>query len=344
MNQDVVVVTGASAGIGRAIARELGRRGARVGLIARGVEGLEAAKREIEAAGGKALVLPADVSDAEAVERAAERVESELGPIDIWINNAMASVFAPVLELKPEELRRVTEVTYLGYAYGTMSALRRMVPRDRGMIVQVGSALAYRGIPLQAAYCAAKHAIQGFTDSVHCELLHDKSSVRITEVNLPAVNTPQFDWVLSKLPNRAQPVPPIYQPELIAEAIVWAAYHYRRSWNIGWPATKAIVGNNFFPGYGDHYLAQRGYDSQQTDQPEDPNRPHNLWEPVPGDHGARGRFTDRAQSQSAHILANRYREPLLLAAAAIAGSALLGSALAGWLSGRRGRRAGVTTS
>jgi NAD(P)-dependent dehydrogenase (short-subunit alcohol dehydrogenase family) len=344
MDQDVVVVTGASAGVGRAIARELGRRRARVGLLARGVEGLEAAKREIEAAGGEALVLPTDVSDAEAVERAAEQVEATFGPIDIWINNAMASVFAPVLELKPDELRRVTEVTFLGYAYGTMSALRRMVPRDRGTIVQVGSALAYRGIPLQAAYCAAKHAIQGFTDSVHCELLHDKSSVRITEVNLPAVNTPQFDWVLSKLPNRAQPVPPIYQPELIAEAIVWAAYHYRRSWNLGWPATKAIVGNNFVPEYGDKYLARNGYESQQTDEPEDPNRPHNLWEPLPGDHGARGRFTDRAQSQSAHILVNRYREPLLLAAAAFAGSAILGSALAGWLSGRSGRRAGVATS
>ena len=333
-HSDVVVITGASAGIGRALAREFGRRGARVGLLARGVDGLEAAKREIEASGGEAVVLPADVSDAEAIERAAERVEAAFGPIDIWINNAMASVFAPVLELTADEVRRVTEVTYLGYAYGTMSALRRMVPRDRGMIVQVGSALAYRGIPLQAAYCAAKHAIQGFTDSVHCELLHDNSAVRITEVNLPAVNTPQFDWVLSKLPNRAQPVPPIYQPELIAEAIVWAAYHYRRSWNIGWPTTKAVVGNNFVPGYGDHYLAQRGYDAQQTDQPEDPNRPHNLWEPLPGDHGARGRFTDRAKSQSAHILANRYREPLLVAAAAFLGTALLARKVAGRLRGR----------
>jgi NAD(P)-dependent dehydrogenase (short-subunit alcohol dehydrogenase family) len=329
MDPDVVVVTGASAGVGRAIARELGKRRARVGLLARGVDGLEAAKREIEAVGGEAIAIPTDVSDAAAVEQAAERVESELGPIDIWINNAMASVFAPVLELQPEELRRVMEVTFLGYAYGTMAALRRMVPRNRGTIVQVGSALAYRGIPLQAAYCAAKHAIQGFTDSVHCELLHDGSAVRITEVNLPAVNTTQFDWVLSRLPRRAQPVPPIFQPELIAEAIVWAAYHYRRSWNLGWPTTKAVVGNNFVPAYADEYLARNGYDAQQTDEPEDPDRANNLWHPVPGDHGARGRFSDRAQSQSLHILLDRYRQPLLTAVGAFAGIALLGSALRG---------------
>lgn len=342
MRQDVVVITGASAGVGRAIARELGKRRARVGLLARGIDGLEAAKREIEEAGGEALAIPLDVSDADAVERAAQQVEDAFGPIDIWINNAMVSVFSPVLELKPEELRRVTEVTYLGYAYGTMAALRRMVPRDRGTIVQVGSALAYRGIPLQAAYCAAKHAIQGFTDSVHCELLHDRSSVRITEVNLPAVNTPQFDWVLSRLPNRAQPVPPIFQPELIAEAIVWAAYHYRRSWNLGWPTTKAVVGNNLAPGYADHYLADNGFESQQTGEPEDPNRPHNLWEPLPGDHGARGRFTDRAQSQSAHIYLNRHRQPLLLTAAALLGGAILGRALGERLLGTRRKGAAAS--
>lgn len=320
---DVVVITGASAGIGRAVAREFGRRHARVGLLARGVDGLEAARGEIEDLGGQALVIPTDVADAEQIERAAEQVESTFGPIDIWINNAMVSVFAPVLELTAEELRRVTEVTYLGYAYGTLSALRRMVPRDRGMIVQVGSALAYRGIPLQAAYCAAKHAIEGFNDSVHSELIHDRSAVRLTMVNLPAVNTPQFDWVLSKLPNRAQPVPPIFQPELIAESIVWAAYNYRRSWNIGWPTTKAVVGNNFFPEYADEYLAKNGYEDQQTDQPEDPDRRHNLWDPLPGDHGARGRFTDRAKSQDAYILLNRHREPILLGAAAVAATAIL---------------------
>lgn len=323
MPQDVVVITGASAGVGRAIAREFGKRRARVGLLARGIDGLEAAKREIIEAGGEAIVIPTDVSDADAVENAAARVEAELGPIDIWMNNAMTSVFAPVSELKPDELRRVLDVTFLGYAYGTMSALRRMVPRNRGTIVQVGSALAYRGIPLQAAYCAAKHAIQGFTDSVRCELLHDGSAVQITEVNLPAVNTPQFDWVLSKLPKRAQPVPPIYQPELIAEAIVWAAYHHRRSWNLGWPTTKAVVGNNFVPSYADDVLARDGYDAQQTEEPEDPNRANNLWHPLPGDHGARGRFSDRAQSQSPHIVLNRYRAPLLLAAAAFAGVTML---------------------
>jgi NAD(P)-dependent dehydrogenase (short-subunit alcohol dehydrogenase family) len=337
-SSDVVVITGASAGVGRAVARLFGERRARVGLLARGVDGLEAAKREIEAAGGQALAIPTDVSDPAQIERAAERVEAAFGPIDIWINNAMASVFAPVLELTAEELRRVTEVTYLGYAYGTMTALRRMVPRDRGTIVQVGSALAYRGIPLQAAYCAAKHAIEGFNDSLHAELLHDRSSVRLTMVNLPAVNTPQFDWVLSKLPNRAQPVPPIYQPELIAEAIMWAAYHYRRSWNIGWPATKAIVGNNLAPEYADHYLARHGYDGQQTAEPEDPARRNNLWEPLPGDHGARGRFTDRAKAHSAYVVLNRHREPLLLAAAALAGCAMLASAVAGRMFGGRRRR------
>ena len=320
---EVVVVTGASAGVGRAIVREFGKRGARIGLLARGIDGLEAAKREIEDLGGEALVIPTDVSDAGQIERAADRVESAFGPIDIWINNAMASVFAPVMELTAEELRRVTEVTYLGVAFGTMTAMRRMVPRDRGTIVQVGSALAYRGIPLQAAYCGAKHAIQGFNDSVYAELIHDGSAVRLTMVNLPAVNTPQFDWVLSKLPNRAQPVPPIFQPELIADAIVWAAYHHRREWNIGFPTTKAVVGNNFFPALGDAYLASKGYESQQTDEPEDPNRPNNLWAPIPGDHGARGRFTDRAKSQSWHVTLNRHRQPLLAAGAAVLGAGLL---------------------
>ena len=324
LRSDVVVITGASAGVGRAVAREFGRRRARVGLLARGIEGLEAAKREIEQMGGEAVAIPTDVSDAKQIERAADQVESAFGPIDIWINNAMVSVFAPVLELTAEEIKRVTEVTYLGYAYGTMTALRRMVPRNRGTIVQVGSALAYRGIPLQAAYCGAKHAIQGFNDSVYTELLHDKSAVRLTEVNLPAVNTPQFDWVLSKLPNRAQPVPPIFQPELIADAIVWAAYHYRRSWNLGWPATKAIVGNNLLPGYADRVLARDGYDSQQTDVPDDPNRPHNVWQPLPGDHGAHGRFDDRARSRSLHITLNRYRDPLLAAGALLLGAALVG--------------------
>lgn len=320
---EVVVITGASAGVGRAVAREFGRRRARVGLLARGVDGLAAAKREIEELGGEAIAIPTDVADAGQIERAAEAVEAAFGPIDFWINNAMASVFAPIVEVTPEELRRVTEVTYLGVAYGTMAALRRMMPRNHGTIVQVGSALAFRGIPLQAPYCAAKHAIKGFNDSVHAELLHEKSAVRLTMVNLPAVNTPQFDWVLSRLPGRAQPVGPIYQPELIAEAIVYACFHYRRSWNLGFVTSSTVIGNNFFPAFGDRYLATNGY-KQMTDEPEDPNRPHNLWQPVADDHGARGRFSDRAKSTSLHVTLTRHRAPLLTAALAVLGGLAVG--------------------
>src|SRR6478752_1542372 len=248
---ETVVITGASAGLGRATAREFARHGARVGLLARGREGLEAASREVEELGGIAMAIPTDVADAAAVEAAAAVIEEKLGPIGIWVNNAMTSVFSPVNKMEPEEFKRVTEVTYLGVVHGTLSALKRMLPRDRGVIVQVGSALAYRGIPLQAAYCGAKHAIQGFTESLRCELLHDKSHIRLTMVQMPALNTPQFRWVKSRLPHKAQPVPPIFQPEVAAEAIVWAAYSGRREVNVGWPTTKAIVGNNFFPGYGD---------------------------------------------------------------------------------------------
>src|SRR5437868_5718918 len=231
----VVVITGASAGVGRATVREFARHGAHVGLLARGVDGLEQARREVEEAGGRALVLPTDVADAEAVEAAAAAVEAELGPIDVWVNNAMASVFSPVKLMTAAEVKRVTEVTYLGVVYGTLAALKRMLPRDRGVIVQVGSALAYRGIPLQAAYCAAKHAIQGFTESLRCELLHDDSRVRVTMVHLPAMNTPQFDWVKSRMPREPQPVPPIYAPEIAADAIVWAATHRRRELSVGAP-------------------------------------------------------------------------------------------------------------
>ena len=315
MTRDVVVITGASAGVGRAVAREFGRRGARVGLIARGIDGLEAAKRDVEELGGESLIVQADVANHDEIEAAAQKIEAALGPIDIWINNAMASVFAPVHELTPDEIRRVTEVTYLGVAYGTMVALRRMRARDRGVIVQVGSALAYRGIPLQAAYCAAKHAIQGFNDSLYAELIHDRSNVRLTMVNLPAINTPQFDWVRSKLPHRAQPVPPIFQPEVAADAIVWAAYNQRRELNVGWPTTKAVVGNNLVPEFADHYLAKNGYESQQTDEPEKPGRRDNLFEPLPGDHGAHGRFDTRAKESSLHLLMNLHRAPLLIAGA-----------------------------
>lgn len=307
MKDEVVVVTGASAGLGRAIARHFGSKGAKVGLLARGVDGLEGAKREIEAAGGAALVLPTDVADADAVEAAAAKVEEQFGPIDIWINNAMASVFSPVKQMKPEEYKRVTEVTYLGVVYGTLSALKRMLPRGRGTIVQVGSALAYRSIPLQSAYCAAKHAISGFTDSLRCELIHDQSNVRITMVQMPALNTTQFGWVKSRLKHKAQPVPPIFQPEVGARAVYWAAHNNRRELYVGFPTVEAIVANKIAPGILDHYLGRTGYKSQQTNEPEDPNRPNNLWEPVPGDHGAHGTFDNRAHPRSYELWGSRYK-------------------------------------
>lgn len=293
--------------MGRATVREFAARGAWIGLIARGLDGLEAAKREVEDAGGRALVLPCDVADVAVVDGAAARVERELGPIDIWINNAMVSVFSPIRDMTPAEFRRVTDVTYLGIVHGTLAALRYMTPRDRGTIVQVGSALAYRGIPLQAAYCAAKHAVQGFTESLRCELLHDGCRVHVTMVQLPALNTPQFGWVKSRLPRKAQPVPPIFQPEVAARAIYYAAYSRRREINVGWPTVKAVWGNTIAPGVADRYLARVGYDAQQTSEPASPNRPHNLWQPVPGDHGAYGTFGDRAKQFSVHWWLNSHR-------------------------------------
>src|SRR6185312_5304814 len=298
VKRETVVITGASAGLGRAAAREFGRHGAKVGLLARGIEGLEGAKREIESMGGIALAIPTDVADSEAVEHAAALVEERLGPINIWVNNAMTSVFAPVKEMTPEEFRRVTEVTYLGVVYGTMAALKRMLPRDRGTIVQVGSALAYRSIPLQSAYCAAKHAIHGFTDSLRCELIHDKSNVHLTMVQLPAVNTTQFAWVRSRLPNRAKPLGKIFQPEVAAEAIHWAAHHRRRELFLGMPSVESIIGNKIAPSLLDRYLGRKGYRGQQTSQPKDPNQPDNLWQPVPGDHGAHGTFGAEAHRRS----------------------------------------------
>jgi short-subunit dehydrogenase len=290
MKPEVVVVTGASAGVGRATVRAFARRGAHIGLLARGKDGLEGARRDVEELGGKALVVPTDVSDAEQVERAAGAVEDAFGPIDIWVNNAMTSVFSPVKQMTAADYRRVTEVTYLGFVHGTLSALRRMLPRDRGIIIQVGSALAYRGIPLQSAYCAAKHAIQGFTESLRTELIHDKSNVKVTMVQMPGLNTPQFSWVKSRLPNKPQPVPPVYQPEVAADAIVWAAHHYRREWYVGGSTAVVVTGNKAAPGLGDWYLGKTGVQSQQTDQPVSPNRRDNLYEPVPGDHGAHGEF------------------------------------------------------
>src|SRR3954463_13677326 len=294
-SSEVVVITGASAGVGRATARRFAKEGTRIALLARGLDGLEGARRDVEKLGGKALVIPVDVADADKVEAAAAQIEAELGEIDIWINNAMTSVFSPITETTAAEFRRVTEVTYLGYVYATLAALKRMLPRDRGVIVQVGSALAYRGIPLQAAYCAAKHAVQGFCDSLRCELLHDNSNVKVTMLQMPALNTPQFGWVKSRLPRKAQPVPPIFQPEVAAEAIYFAAHNPRREFYVGLPSVEVIVANKIAPGLLDHYLARTGYDSQQHDGAEDPNRPDNLWQPVPGDYGAHGAFDARAR-------------------------------------------------
>jgi NAD(P)-dependent dehydrogenase (short-subunit alcohol dehydrogenase family) len=296
----VVVVTGASAGIGRASARAFAERGADVALIARGQAGLAAAAHEVREAGRRALELRVDVADADAVETAAERVERELGPIDVWVNNAMVSVFSPVVEMTPADYRRVTDVTYLGTVHGTLAALRRMQPRDRGVIVQVGSALAYRSIPLQSAYCAAKHAVAGFTDSLRSELIHDRSSVRVTQVNLPAVNTPQFDWVRSRLPRRGRPVPPIFEPQVAARAIVHAADHPGRQLHVGRSTLAAILGQNVAPGVLDWYLGRTGYGAQQTDEPEDPSRRDNLEGPLDGDVdcGAEGRFVAVAAETS----------------------------------------------
>jgi NAD(P)-dependent dehydrogenase (short-subunit alcohol dehydrogenase family) len=323
MKGKVVVVTGATSGVGRATAVELGRSGARVALLARGAEGLAAAAKDVEAAGGEALAVPTDVASSEQVDSAARTVEEALGPVEVWVNNAMTSVFAPFKEVSADEFRRVTEVTYLGVVHGTMAALRTMLPRDRGTIVQVGSALAYRGIPLQSAYCGSKHAIQGFTESLRCELLHDRSGVRVTVVHLPGLNTPQFDHVLTRLPRKAQPVPPIYQPEVAARAVVWAAEHpeRRETW-VGGSTVGTIMANRVVPGLLDRYLARTNVDAQQTSEPVE-DRPANLWAPVPGDPGAHGRFDRRAHARSAEVWASHNRRALTLAGLAGASAALL---------------------
>ncbi len=326
--EQVVVVTGASGGIGRAVSRAFGARGAKVALLARGELGLHGAAEDVAAAGGTALMIPVDTADHKQVEAAAQQVEQELGPIDVWVNVAFTSVFAPFMEIEPEEYKRVTEVSYLGYVYATRAALDRMLPRDRGVIVQVGSALAYRGIPLQSAYCGAKHAIAGFHDSLRCELLHNNSNVRVTMVQMPAVNTPQFSWVLSRLPRQAQPVPPIYQPEVAAQAVVFAADHpRRREYWVGGSTAGTLIGNKVAAGLLDRYLGRTGYSSQQTDQPRDPDAPTNLWEPADGpggrDFGAHGIFDDKSTSRSYQLWASQH-ERLLGSLGAAAAAALIG--------------------
>ncbi len=318
---EVVVITGASAGVGRAAAQRFAREGARIGLVARGVERLEAARAEVEALGGRAMALPTDVADPDQVEKAAAAVELEFGPIDIWVNDAMVTVFSPFLEIEPDEYLRATQVTYLGAVWGTRAALRRMTTRNRGVIVQVGSALAYRSIPLQAPYCGAKAAIRGFTDSVRTELLHANSNVHITMVQMPALNTPQFDWCKTRLPRQPRPVPPSYEPELAAEAIWWAAHQRRREVWVGGSTLKAILANKFVPGLADRYLARTGYDAQQTDEPVSPDRPNNLFAPVSGSQGAHGRFDGKGRYRSVQFWADRHRGLLALAGLGLAGAA-----------------------
>ncbi|MCX2948866.1 SDR family oxidoreductase [Lentzea sp. NEAU-D7] len=312
LGPQVVVVTGATGGVGRATARAFARRGDRVALLARGENGLQAASDEVRRLGGVPLPLPTDMADNNAVSAAADRIEEELGPADVWVNNGFTTVFAPFSEIEPDEFRRVTEVTYLGYVNGTRAALRQMVPRGRGTIVQVGSALAYRGIPLQSPYCGAKHAIQGFTESLRCELMHDRSGLEITMVQLPALNTPQFDWALSRMRRKATPVAPIYQPELAAKAITYAADHPdRREYWLGASTVATLMANRLMPGLLDRYLARTGYEAQQTDQLEDPDRPANLWEPVDGtgpDFGAQGRFGPHQRDHSPQLWLSQHRK------------------------------------
>jgi len=327
-----VLITGASAGIGRATAQLYGRRGARVGLLARGQAGLDGAVADVQEAGGQALAVPADVADYDQVKDAARKVEEALGPIDVWINVAFTSVFAPFWEIRPEEFKRVTEVSYLGFVYGTQVALELMRPRDHGTIVQVGSALGSRSIPLQSAYCGAKHAINGFTSSLRTELMHDHSAVRITIAQMPAVNTPQFSWVLSRLPDHPQPVPPIYQPEVAARGVAFAADHPgRKQYWIGGSTAATITANKFAAGLLDRYLARTGFKSQQTGEHVSPARPHNLWEPADGkdghDHGAHGVFDGKAHQHSPELWVSHHPR-------AAAGAAGLAAGAAGLLAAR----------
>jgi NAD(P)-dependent dehydrogenase (short-subunit alcohol dehydrogenase family) len=325
---ETVVITGGTAGIGRATARESARHGCNVAVLARGKDGLEATRREIEALGGKGLAIETDVADWNAVEAAADRVERELGPIDIWVNNAFAGIFARFMDITPQEYERVTAVTYLGQVNGTRAALKRMLPRDKGAIVLVGSALAYRGIPLQSAYCGAKHAIQGFIDSVRCELLHDKSNVTITMVQMPGVNTPQFDWIRAKLAGQPRPVGKVYQPEVAARAIWFAAHDGRKEMLVGLPTVEAVWGNKVASSLMDDYLAATAFDAQQRPEPVSPDRKDNLFEPVAGDHGAHGSFDDEAADSSAELWTAEHKKQLGLAALGAAAVAGIGFMLA----------------
>lgn len=307
----VIAITGSSAGLGRAIAHAFAKRGDSVALLARNPEALACAADECKALGAaNAIFLPTDVSDAAAVESAAEQIEQQLGPIDIWVNDAMVSVFSPVKEMTPDDYKRVTDVLYLGFVHGTLAALKRMLPRDKGTIIQIGSALSYRSIPLQSAYCAAKHAINGFTDSLRCELSHDKSNVKVTVIQMPAMNTTQFDWVKNRMPHNTQPVPPIFEPEVAAQVVVAAAYAKspRREYWVGTPTVEAILGQKIIPGILDWYLGRTGYKSQQLqDEPRDPNAPNNLYHYVPGTHAARGKFADRSARTSAEVFVSLHR-------------------------------------
>ncbi len=318
----VVVITGASSGVGRATAREFARRGASIALIARGEEKLQATRGEVEQLGARALVVTADVADAGQVEQAVETVESTLGPIDIWINSAMVTVFSPLRNMQPEEFARVTEVTYLGAVWGTMAVLKRMRQRNRGVIVQVSSALAYRAIPLQSAYCGAKHALRGFTTALRSELGHERSAVHITMVHLPAVNTPQFGWGRSHLPKQPQPVPPIYQPEVAARAVYWAAHHRRRDLFVGFSSLRAVWANRLLPGLTDWYLARKGFAAQQTDAPSAADRADNLWSPVAADRGAHGQFDRQSRAGSVQLWLSQHRRWVVVACALAGGLAL----------------------
>lgn len=315
-----VVITGGSAGLGRSMVREFAKHGANIGLIARGIDGLKAANKEIEDLGGKSFIAVADVAHANEVENAAQKIESHFGSIDIWINNAMVSVFAPFEKIEPKDFERVTDVTYLGQVYGTKAALKRMKPRNKGTIILIGSALAYRGIPLQSAYCGAKHAIHGFFESLRSELIKEKSNIKLSMVQLPAMNTTQFEFVKSYLPNQPKPMGKIYEPEVAARAIVELARNFERELYVGYPTVKTILGNKIVPGYLDKYLAETGYNGQQTDEPASPDRQNNLYAPLPGDHGAHGNFDADATNFSTETwMATHKKTSLGIAAALIAG-------------------------